>query len=326
MSSPSYLSHEYKNPSSLLRSKSPSIRHGSQFCRDSTERLMDLVQLRSDLLDQREVELKSRNLMDGENVALRRYNRALEDEILDLENENRRLARMNEMDSRSTVASSSLNTPPSKTTRTFCPPSSSPSSQAASLLEQERTTSAKLRNFDIEVEQLRQSVKALAETNSSLRRQQYRSAAINNPHIAPLDSIQWRISGMTRKLRSMRSSEYVMSPLLGSAILGLHDVEFDFYPNGVGKDCPQRGCSFVLRCDKRLTVTFQLFVGGKRSLVITHTFTGIGGYRHDFKRVRDELELDDTVCIGVDIIEVRCPCCCCNATKTCHHCHHHRSL
>ncbi|CEM38775.1 unnamed protein product [Vitrella brassicaformis CCMP3155] len=258
--------------------------------RTPSDRLLDIVQLRSDLLDKRESDLKSRYELIDENTSLRRYNKILEDEVDELEAENSRLANR---------------------------------FRTALALEDQATSSA--RKLNDEVDTLRKTVTDLSDSNTGLRhenrRLRYAVDCVGKPlcwsGIGPVgggvyvETIQWRVTGMTRKLRSIPMYSAITSPILSSARLGLFKVEFDFYPNGAA-GAPPRACTVVFRCDKGVTLKFQLFVGSKRTIPIEYTFTGYGGYRHDFKKVRDEVELDDTLLVGVDILE-----CCTWASPIC---------
>uniref|UniRef100_A0A0G4F452 MATH domain-containing protein n=1 Tax=Chromera velia CCMP2878 TaxID=1169474 RepID=A0A0G4F452_9ALVE len=117
------------------------------------------------------------------------------------------------------------------------------------------------------------------------------------------ERIEWRIFGMTSKFRTVSPLACLSSPTRKCVRLPIERIELDFYPNGAA-GAPPRGCSVVIRCTRGTTLTFQVFMGCKRSATVTHSFTGwaAGGYRHDFPRVREEVEpCDDAICLGLDI-------------------------
>jgi len=164
-----------------------------------------------------------------------------------------------------------------------------------------------------ETEDLSVEREALCENNRQLAQEnrvlQARIQALQRvPPVITLQSpccerIEWRVFGICSKVQSTPVNSCLSSPIFRCPRLGIDRLEFDFYPTGAC-GAPPRGCSLVVRGTRGMRLTFQLFVGGKRSDHLVYTFSGwaAGGYRQDFPRVRDEIDgSDNSILVGIDI-------------------------
>jgi len=114
--------------------------------------------------------------------------------------------------------------------------------------------------------------------------------------------VEWSIPGIGERLKTQEKGMSIWSPEFSAR--GVNGIQLEFFPNGRESTTINGFCSLFLWCPSGTKIKYQLCVGNHIRAPDEDTYDGRMGHGHsNFCTLNSEI-VDDTVTVGVDILEV----------------------
>ena len=116
---------------------------------------------------------------------------------------------------------------------------------------------------------------------------------------------EWKISGITAKLREYQKGSSMWSPEFSAG--GLRKLQLEFFPRGRETATLDGFCSLFFWCPEGSHVKYQLFVGSHRRAPDEDSYDTRMGHGHsNLCHLASEINtLDDSITVGVEILDVQ---------------------
>jgi hypothetical protein len=115
---------------------------------------------------------------------------------------------------------------------------------------------------------------------------------------------EWKITNISNRLRECPKGTSLWSPEFTAA--GLRGLQLEFFPSGRESATMDGFCSVFFWCPEGTNIKYQLFVGGHCRAPDEDQYEARMGHGHsNFCLLSNEISPDDSVTIGVEILDVR---------------------